>query len=84
MELCDLTDGNLSGLLQALQTETLVAGGRGIGPGRTQTTCRLTALGRRRLLDCLAILEKMLFDAAVALRIGARLSTFELASWIAC
>lgn len=67
LELCELTDGNLSRHLQLLQTERLVAVNREIGPGRPQTTCRLTSLGRRRLLDYLAALEKILQDAAEAL-----------------
>lgn len=71
LELCDLTDGNLSRHLQVLQAERLVTLNREIGPGRPQTTCRLTALGRRRLLEYLAALEQVLQDAAAALDAGA-------------
>ncbi len=67
LQLCDLTDGNLSRHLQVLQSEKLVALNRAIGPGRPQTTCRLTSLGRKRLLDYLAALEQVLHDAAEAL-----------------
>ncbi len=67
LELCDLTDGNLSRHLQLLQTEKLITVAREIGPGRPQTMCRLTALGRRRLLEYLAVLEQVLVDAAEAL-----------------
>ncbi len=67
LQLCELTDGNLSRHLQVLQAERLVAMTREIGPGRPQTTCRLTALGRKRLLDYLAALEQVLQDAAEAL-----------------
>lgn len=67
LQLCDLTDGNLSRHLQVLQNEKLVAVTREIGPGRPQTTCRLTASGRRRLLEYLGVLEQVLLDAADAL-----------------
>ncbi len=67
LRLCDLTDGNLSRHLQVLQAERLVTLNREIGPGRPQTTCRLTSLGRRRLLEYLAALEQVLQDAAAAL-----------------
>ena len=67
LRLCDLTDGNLSRHLQVLQSAKLIAVSRGSGPGRPQTTCRITALGRRRFLDYLATLERVLLDAADAL-----------------
>ena len=40
LDLCDLTDGNLSRHLQLLQTEKLITVAREIGPGRPQTMCR--------------------------------------------
>lgn len=67
LALCDLTDGNLSRHLRVLQAERLISLTRDCGPGRPQTTCRLTALGRRRLLEYLAVLEQVLLDAADAL-----------------
>jgi DNA-binding transcriptional ArsR family regulator len=67
LDLCDLTDGNLSRHLQILQTAKLVTVSRGTGPGRPQTVCRITALGRRRFLGYLAVLERVLCDAAAAL-----------------
>lgn len=71
LELCDLTDGNLSRHLQLLQSERLVAVSRQVGPGRPQTTCRLTTLGRKRLLEYLTVLEQVLLDAADALATAA-------------
>lgn len=71
LQLCDLTDGNLSRHLQLLQSERLVAVTRQTGPGRPQTTCRLTSLGRRRLLEYLTVLEQVLLDAADALAAAA-------------
>lgn len=66
LKLCDLTDGNLSRHLQVLQTAKLVTISRETGPGRPQTTCRLTSSGRRRFLDYLGVLERVLLDAADA------------------
>lgn len=66
LELCDLTDGNLSRHLQVLQAAKLVAISRDTGAGRPQTTCRITSSGRRRFLDYLAVLEQVLLDAANA------------------
>ena len=66
-ELCDLTDGNLSRHLQVLQGARLVTMSRDSGPGRPQTVCRITASGRRRFLGYLAVLERVLLDAASAL-----------------
>jgi len=67
LQLCDLTDGNLSRHLQVLQSARLVTLARDAGPGRPQTTIRITASGRRRFLEYLAVLERVLLDAAAAL-----------------
>jgi DNA-binding transcriptional ArsR family regulator len=67
LELCGLTDGNLSRHLQVLQAAKLVTVSRDTGPGRPQTTCRITSQGRRRLLDYLGVLEQVLLDAGNAL-----------------
>lgn len=66
-QLCGLTDGNLSRHLQVLQAAKLVTLSRDAGPGRPQTKCRLTSSGRRRFLEYLAVLERVLLDAAGAL-----------------
>jgi DNA-binding transcriptional ArsR family regulator len=67
LELCGLTDGNLSRHLQVLQEAKLVTLSRDTGAGRPQTTCRITSSGRKRFLEYLAVLERVLVDAADAL-----------------
>lgn len=67
LQLCDLTDGNLSRHLQVLQGARLVTLSRDTGAGRPQTVCRITPSGRRRFLGYLSVLERVLLDAASAL-----------------
>jgi DNA-binding IclR family transcriptional regulator len=62
-QLCGLTDGNLSRHLQVLQEAGLVEVTKGYRP---HTSCRLTKAGRRRFLDYLAVLERLVRDAAKA------------------
>ena len=62
-ELCALTDGNLSRHLQVLQEAGLVEVWKGFQGNRPQTLCRLTAEGRRRFLDYIAVLESVVADA---------------------
>ena len=64
--LCGLTDGNLSRHLQVLQEAGLVAIRKGYEGNRPLTTCRLTPDGRRRFVDYLAVLERVVRDAADA------------------
>ena len=66
--LCDLTDGNLARHLQVLMDAGLVAHDKGVVAGRPQTTCRITAAGRTRYFDYLAVLEQVVRDAADAQR----------------
>jgi predicted ArsR family transcriptional regulator len=61
--LCALTDGNLSRHLQVLHDAGLVEVWKGAQGGRPQTLCRLTAVGRRRLLEYIAVLENVVADA---------------------
>jgi DNA-binding transcriptional ArsR family regulator len=63
-QLCGLTDGNLSRHLLVLQEAGLVEIIKGYEGNRPHTTCRLTKSGRRRFLDYLAVLEKLVRDAA--------------------
>jgi DNA-binding HxlR family transcriptional regulator len=65
-QLCGLTDGNLSRHLQVLQEAGLVQVIKGYEGNRPHTTCRLTKTGRRRFLDYLAVLERLVRDAARA------------------
>ena len=65
-QLCGLTDGNLSRHLQVLQEAALVEITKGYEGNRPHTSCRLTKNGRRRFLDYLAVLERLVRDAAKA------------------
>ena len=65
-QLCGLTDGNLSRHLQALREAGLVEVIKGYEANRPHTHCRLTKAGRRRFLDYLAVLERLVRDAARA------------------
>jgi DNA-binding transcriptional ArsR family regulator len=65
-QLCGLTDGNLSRHLQVLQEAGLVDITKGYEGNRPHTSCRLTKTGRRRFLDYLAVLERLVRDAARA------------------
>ena len=62
--LCTLTDGNLSRQLQFLQEEGLVEVWKGFKNRRPQTLCRLTPEGRKRFLEYVSTLEKVVSDAA--------------------
>ncbi len=65
-ELCALTDGNLSRHLQLLHEAGLVQIWKGFKENRPQTLCQLTAEGRRRFLEYLAVLEGVVTDAVGA------------------
>ena len=68
-QLCALTDGNLARHLQVLEEEKMIRLNKEIGApgdGRGQTTARMTAAGRKRYLEYLAILERVVRDAAAA------------------
>ena len=62
--LCALTDGNLARHLQVLEEDGMVRLTKEGGAGRAQTMARITASGRKRYLDYLAILEQVVRDAA--------------------
>ena len=64
--LCGLTDGNLSRHLQVLQEAGLVEISKSFVANRPHTACRLTPAGRKRFLDYLAGLERVVRDAARA------------------
>jgi DNA-binding MarR family transcriptional regulator len=67
-QLCALTDGNLNRHLQVLEEAKLIAITKGVQNNRPQTFCRITALGRRRYVEYLAVLEQVLLDAATAVK----------------
>jgi DNA-binding MarR family transcriptional regulator len=64
--LCGLTDGNLNRHLQVLLEAGLVEVTKGVERNRPQTLCRMTAEGRQRFLDYLAVLDQVVRDAAAA------------------
>jgi len=66
--LCGLTDGNLSRHLRVLERAGLVALTRDQRKRRPQMNCRITANGRRRYLEYLVVLERVLLDANAAVR----------------
>jgi DNA-binding transcriptional ArsR family regulator len=66
--LCGLTDGNLSRHLRVLERERLITIVKDQRQRRPQTICRITTIGRRRYVDYLAVLERVLLDATAAVR----------------
>jgi DNA-binding HxlR family transcriptional regulator len=68
-QLSGLTDGNLSRHLQVLVTSKLVDVTKSFEGNRPQTFCRLTALGRKRYAEYVLVLEKVVQDAAAAVKI---------------
>jgi DNA-binding MarR family transcriptional regulator len=70
-QLCALTDGNLSRHLAVLEEAGLIDIEKGYEHNRPQTVCHITAQGRRRYLDYLAVLEQVVRDAAAAARADA-------------
>jgi predicted ArsR family transcriptional regulator len=65
-KLCALTDGNLNRHLQVLQEANLVSLAKGPDRDRPQTFYRITALGRKRYLEYLTVLEQVVLDGATA------------------
>jgi DNA-binding transcriptional ArsR family regulator len=65
-DLCGLTDGNLNRHLLVLEEAKLVSVSKALEGARMQTRCRITALGRRRYLEYLTVLEKVIVDGTVA------------------
>lgn len=65
-QLCALTDGNLSRHLQVLEEAGLVTIFKGIEHNRPLTLCRVTAQGRKRYIEYLSVLERVLTDAEAA------------------
>jgi predicted ArsR family transcriptional regulator len=70
-QLCDLTDGNLSRHLEVLQHDGLVTQAKQTGPGRATTVCYLTATGRKRFLEYLEELQRVLADASRGAKVPA-------------
>jgi len=65
-QLCGLTDGNLSRHLEVLEEAGFVGIVKSFEGNRPKTACRITAEGRRRFMQYLAVLEQVVHDAAGA------------------
>src|ERR1700751_3061637 len=65
-QLCALTDGNLSRHLQVLEAGGLVEIDKTFEGERPLTMCRVTRAGRQRFVDYLAVLERVVKEAARA------------------
>lgn len=63
-QMCSLTDGNLSRHLSVLEEEAMVEIEKGHEGNRPQTLCRITSAGRKRYLEYLGTLERVVRDAA--------------------
>jgi len=64
--LCGLTDGNLSRHVQILGEAGLVLVEKSFVDNRPHTVCKISAEGRRKYLEYLAVLEQVVRDAAKA------------------
>ena len=60
--MCALTDGNLSRHLQVLRAAKLIDITKDTDNNRRLTFCRITASGRKRYLEYLAVLEQVIRD----------------------
>jgi hypothetical protein len=67
-QFCALTDGNLNRHLQVLEEAKLITITKGVQNNRPQTFCRISAMGRKRYIEYLAVLEQVLLDAASAVK----------------
>ncbi len=77
-ELCDLTDGNLSRHLKALEEAEIVELERGREGARPQTWISFTRGGRRRFLDYVDVLESIVQNSSGAKGRRAPASPFAL------
>lgn len=64
--LCNLTDGNLNRHVDVLAKAGFIEVHKAFVANRPQTTCKMTALGRRKFREYLSELEHVLRDAADA------------------
>jgi hypothetical protein len=65
-QLCALTDGNLSRHLQVLEEAKLITVFKGVEHNRPLTLCRVTPVGRKRYIEYLGVLERVILDAEAA------------------
>ena len=72
-QLCGLTDGNLARHLEVLESAELIETTKVAEDGRAQTRCRITADGRKRFVNYLCELERVLLDAAATAEADGRI-----------
>jgi DNA-binding MarR family transcriptional regulator len=77
--MCALTDGNLSRHLQVLKAARLIEIIKDVDHNRPHTFCRITAIGRKRYLEYLAVLEQVIRDVVVSDRTDAAAAVAEAA-----
>ncbi len=69
-QLCALTDGNLSRHLRVLEKAKMVETVKEYDRNRPRSICHITASGRKRYVEYLSTLEKVVRDAAKVTREG--------------
>ena len=77
--MCALTDGNLSRHLQVLKAAKLIEIIKDVDHNRPHTFCRITAIGRKRYLEYLAVLEQVIRNVVVSDRTDAAAAVAEAA-----
>lgn len=65
-QLCGLTDGNLSRHLEVLDEAGFITIEKSFERNKPKTAARITAEGRKRFMQYLAVLEQVVSDAANA------------------
>jgi DNA-binding transcriptional ArsR family regulator len=65
-ELCSLTDGNLSRHISALEEAGLLTVKKSFEKNKPKTLCRLSSDGRKKFLDYIGELERVISDAGRA------------------
>ena len=65
-DLCSLTDGNLNRHIGKLKETGMVEVWKGFKGNNPQTLCRITKAGRARFMEYIAVLERVVEDAAAA------------------
>ena len=65
-DLCSLTDGNLNRHIGKLKDSGMVEVWKGFKDNRPQRLCRITKAGKQRFMEYIAVLERVVDDAATA------------------
>lgn len=76
--MCALTDGNLSRHLQVLKSAKLIEIIKDTDNNRPHTFCRISANGRKRYLEYLAVLEQVIRDVVAGEKTEVNVDTAQL------